>query len=94
LLDPGVAMRTDREGVQLGAPREILGAQAVADVFVEYAGGVRAALINGLAGAVWAPGGQPRVAYVFTLDGGTITAVDRVADRDRLGELNLVVLDG
>jgi RNA polymerase sigma-70 factor (ECF subfamily) len=94
LLDPDVAMRTDREGVQLGAPEEILGAEAVADVFVEYAGGVRAALINGLAGAVWAPGGQPRVAYVFTLDDGTITAVDRVADRDRLRELNLVVLDG
>jgi RNA polymerase sigma-70 factor (ECF subfamily) len=94
LLDPDVALRTDHEGVLLGAPEEILGARAVAGVFVEYAGGVRAALINGLAGAVWAPGGQPRVAYVFTLDGGTITAVDRVADRDRLRELNLVVLDG
>jgi hypothetical protein len=94
LLDPDVAMRTDREGVQPGAPEEILDARAVAGVFVEYAGGVRAVLINGLAGAVWAPGGQPRVAYVFTLDDGTITAVDRVADRDRLRELNLVVLDG
>jgi RNA polymerase sigma-70 factor, ECF subfamily len=94
LLDPDVALRTDREGVRLGAPEEVLGAHAVADVFVEYAGGVRAALINGLAGAVWAPGGQPRVAYVFTLDDGTITAVDRVADRDRLRDLNLVVLDG
>jgi RNA polymerase sigma-70 factor, ECF subfamily len=94
LLDPDVALRTDHEGVLLGAPEEILGARAVAGVFVEYAGGVRAALINGLAGAVWAPGGQPRVAYVFTLDDGTITAVDRVADRDRLRELNLVVLDG
>ena len=94
VLDPDVAMRTDREGVRLGAPEEILGAQAVADVFVEYAGGVRAALINGLVGAVWAPGGQPRVAYVFTVSDGTITDVDRVANRDRLAELNLVILDG
>ena len=94
LLDPGVALRTDREGVQMGAPEEILGAQAVADVFVEYAGGVRPALINGLAGAVWAPGGRPRVAYVFTISDGTITAVNRVADREHLGELNVIVLDG
>jgi RNA polymerase sigma factor (sigma-70 family) len=94
LLDPGVAMRTDREGVRLGAPEEILGAQAVADVFVQYAGGVRAALINGLAGAVWAPGGRPRVGYVFTVSDGTITDVHRVADPERLAELNVVILDG
>jgi RNA polymerase sigma-70 factor, ECF subfamily len=94
LLDPDVALRTDREGVLLGAPEEILGAQAVADVFVEYAGGVRPALVNGLAGAVWAPGGRPRVAYIFTVADGTITAVDRVANRDRLAELNVVILDG
>ncbi len=78
----------------LGAPEEILDAQAVADVFVEYAGGVRQALVNGLAGAVWAPGGRPRVAYIFTVADGTITAVDRVANRDRLAELNVVILDG
>jgi RNA polymerase sigma factor (sigma-70 family) len=94
LLDPDVALHTDREGVQLGAPEEILGAQAVADVFIEYAGGVRPALINGLAGAVWAPGGQPRVAYVFTVADGTITDVHRVANRERLAELNVVILDG
>ena len=94
LLDPDVALRTDREGVRLGAPEEILGAQAVADVFVEYAGGVRPALINGLAGAVWAPSGRPRVAYVFTLSGGMITDVHRVANRERLAELNVVIGDG
>jgi RNA polymerase sigma factor (sigma-70 family) len=94
LLDPDVALRTDREGVRLGAPEEILGAQAVAGVFVEYAHGVRPALINGLAGGVWAPGGRPRVAYVFTVADGTITAIHRVANRDRLAELNLVILDG
>jgi RNA polymerase sigma-70 factor, ECF subfamily len=94
LLDPDVALRTDTEGVRLGAPEEILGAQAVADVFIQYAGGVRPALINGLAGAVWAPGGLPRVAYLFVLSDGTITDVHRVANRERLAELNLVILDG
>jgi RNA polymerase sigma factor (sigma-70 family) len=93
LLDPGVALRTDREGVQLGAPEEVLGAHAVARVFAEYARGARPALVNGLAGAVWAPGGRPRVAFVFTVADGTITAINRVANRDRLRELNLVILD-
>jgi RNA polymerase sigma-70 factor, ECF subfamily len=93
LLDPDVALRTDPEGVRLGAPEEILGAHAVADVFIEYAGGVSPALVNGLAGAVWAPGGRPRVAYIFTVADGTITDVDRVANRDRLAELNVVLLD-
>jgi RNA polymerase sigma-70 factor, ECF subfamily len=48
----------------------------------------------GLAGGVWAPGGRPRVAYIFSVADGMITAVDRVANRDRLAELNMVVLDG
>jgi RNA polymerase sigma factor (sigma-70 family) len=94
LLDPDVALRTDPEGVRLGAPAEILGAHAVASVFAEYGGGASAALVGGLAGAVWAPGGRTRVAYVFTVADGTITAINRVANRERLRELDPVILDG
>jgi RNA polymerase sigma-70 factor, ECF subfamily len=94
LLDPDVALRTDAEGVQLGAPAEILGAPAVASTFAEYGGGARLALVGGLAGAAWAPGGRTRVAYVFTVADGVITAIDRVANRERLRELEPVVLDG
>jgi ketosteroid isomerase-like protein len=94
MLDPDVALRSDSGAVRLGAPEEILGAAAVADVFANYARGARPALINGLAGAVWAPGGRPRVAFVFTVADGTITAIHRVAVPERLAELNLVILDG
>jgi RNA polymerase sigma factor (sigma-70 family) len=94
LLDPDVALRTDPEGVQLGAPPEILGAHAVASVFAEYGGGAHPALVGGLAGAVWAPGGRARVAYIFTVSGGAITAIDRVANPDLLRELDPVILDG
>jgi RNA polymerase sigma factor (sigma-70 family) len=94
LLDPGVMLRTDAEGVRLGAPQAILGAHDVASTFIEYAGGAQLALIGGLAGAVWAPGGRIRVAYVFTVVGGTITAINRVADRERLRELEPVILEG
>jgi len=94
VLDPEVALRTDPEGVRLGAPAEILGAHAVATVFAEYAGGVQPALVAGLAGAVWAPGGRTRVAYVFTVADGTITAINRLANPERLRELDPVILDG
>ena len=94
LLDPDVALRTDPEGVRMGAPAEILGAHAVAAVFAEYAGGVRPALVGGLAGAAWAPGGRTRVAYVFIVADGTITAINRVANPERLRELDPVMLDG
>jgi RNA polymerase sigma factor (sigma-70 family) len=93
LLDPDVALRTDPDGVRLGAPEEILGARAVAGVFVEYGHGARPALLAGLAGAVWAPGGQLRVAYVFTVTGGTITAINRIANPERLRDLEPVIPD-
>jgi RNA polymerase sigma factor (sigma-70 family) len=93
LLDPDVALRTDREGVKMGADEEVLGAPAVAGLFAGYARGARPALIDGLAGAVWAPGGRPRVAFVFTLADGTITSIERVANPERLRELDLVILD-
>ena len=94
MLDPDVALRSDLEAVRLGAPEEILGAAAVADVFANYARGARPALINGLAGAVWTPGGRLRVAFVFTIADGAITAIHRVAVPERLAELNLVILGG
>src|SRR6202020_1567402 len=54
LLDPAVTLRTDPDGVRLGAPGEFPGAGAVASVLVEYGEGARPALLAGLAGAVWA----------------------------------------
>jgi RNA polymerase sigma factor (sigma-70 family) len=94
LLDPDVALRTDPAGVRLGAPAEILGAHAVASVFSEYGGGAHPALVGGLAGAVWAPGGRTRVAYLFTVTDGVITAIDRVANQELLRELEPVIIDG
>jgi hypothetical protein len=44
-------------------------------------------------GAVWAPGGQPRVAFVFTITGGKVVAIDLVADPERLRQLDPVLLD-
>jgi hypothetical protein len=44
-------------------------------------------------GAVWAPGGQPRVAFVFTITDGKIVAIDFIADPEQLRQLDPVIVD-
>ena len=50
------------------------------------------ALLGAAVGAVWAPGGTPRVAFAFTVVGGKVTAIEIVADPDQLRALDVVVL--
>jgi len=42
------------------------------------------ALVNGIAEAMWAPGGRPRVVFGFTIGRGKIVEIDLVADPARL----------
>jgi RNA polymerase sigma-70 factor (ECF subfamily) len=93
LLDPEVVLRADGAAVQAGASREVRGAPAVADTFSGRAKVAQPALVNGAAGAVWAPGGRPRVVFGFTITGGKIVEIDLVADPERLRRLDLVVLN-
>jgi hypothetical protein len=73
---------------------EVRGAAAVAGVFSGRARAARPALVDGAAGAVWAPGGQPRVVLSFTIAQGRIVAIELLADPARLRQLDLTVLDG
>src|SRR5712691_1167021 len=59
LLDPDVVLRADRTAGDMGASSEVRGAAAVADTFSKRALGAQWALVNGAAGLVWAPAGQP-----------------------------------
>jgi RNA polymerase sigma factor (sigma-70 family) len=93
LLDPEVVLRADPAAVKVGAAAEVRGAPAVAETLSGRARFARPALVDGVAGAVWAPGGQPRVVFGFTITGGTITRIDLVADPERLRRLDLAVLD-
>jgi len=52
----------------------------VAGTFSGRARAAQPAVINGAVGAVWAPGGQPRVVFGFTLAHGKIVAIDMLAD--------------
>jgi RNA polymerase sigma-70 factor (ECF subfamily) len=92
VLDPDVVVRADRAAVSVGASREVRGAAAVAKQFSGRARGAQLALVNGAVGAVWAPGGRPRVVFDFTITGGKIVAIDLVADPERLRQLNLELL--
>jgi RNA polymerase sigma-70 factor, ECF subfamily len=66
--------------VQAGASSEVRGAPAVAETFSGRARFAQPALVDGAVGAVWAPGGRPRVVFGFTIMGGKIVAIDILAD--------------
>lgn len=93
LLDPDVVLRADRAAVRAGASTEIRGSAAVADTFSGRARFAQPALVNGAAGAVWAPGGRPRVVFGFTITRGKIVEIDLLADPERLRQLELAILD-
>ena len=92
LLHPEVVARADQAAVPAGADPEVRGAAAVAATFSRRALEARPALVDGAAGAVWAPGGRPRVVFGFTVAKGRIVEITLLADPDRLGQLELTVL--
>jgi len=93
VLDPDVVLRADHTAVRMGAAAESRGAAAVAGFFSGRAQAAREALINGVAGAVWATNGQPRVVFSFTITGGKISAIDLIGDRGLLRQTDLVMLE-
>jgi RNA polymerase sigma-70 factor, ECF subfamily len=92
VLDPDVVLRADAHAVELGAVAETRSAEPVA-AWSRRARGARPALVAGAPAAAWLPGGSLRVVYEFTTRGDRITAIDLIADPERLAELELVVLE-
>lgn len=92
LLDPDVVLRGDAAAIAAGGPARLRGAHEVAQTFSGRARGAKPALIDGEAGLVWAPGGQPRVVFALHIDGDVITRIDMIADPGRLAGLELVIL--
>jgi RNA polymerase sigma factor (sigma-70 family) len=95
LLDPDVVFRADvvavKAGVKAGVSAESRGAAAVAGVFARPGNTAQLAFINGAAGSVWAPGGRPRVAFVFSIAHAKVVAIEMVADPERLRQLDLTI---
>jgi RNA polymerase sigma factor (sigma-70 family) len=95
LLDPDVVLRAD-VGPSARDLTEVRGAAAVAGralTFSRLGLVMRPALINGAAGAVAIREGRPFSVGGFTVRDGRIVAIDILADRERIAELDLTVLD-
>jgi RNA polymerase sigma-70 factor, ECF subfamily len=89
VLDPDVVLNADRAAARLGGIAELRGAQAVAENFKGKAQLARPALVDGALGIVVAPGGRLLVVLDLVIDEGRITAIDVVAEPDRLSALHL-----
>ena len=94
LLDPEALVRRDRVAATMGGEWEARGATAVAKVFSGQARAARPALVDGVPGAVWAPGGKPRVVILFAFAASRIAAIDLVADPERLEEMTIETIEG
>ena len=94
LLDPDVVLRADEAAVRTGGlAAEVRGAAAVAETFAGRARAAQPALIDGVVGLTWAPGGQPKAVFDLTIADGKIVAIDLILDADHLGQLDVVLLD-
>ena len=102
LLDPDVVLRADAAVVEAASANQaagapilsslVRGASTVATAFAGRARGAQLALIDGAPGAVWAPDGQPRAVFDFTIVDGRIVAIELLADPEDLGLLEITLL--
>jgi RNA polymerase sigma-70 factor (ECF subfamily) len=104
LLDPNVVLRADAAAVNAAAASrakgvaapalagEIRGPEAVAGTLKGGARAAQLALLDGAAGAVWAPGGKPVTAFAFTVRAGKIVAIDLIMDRARVSAMQVEIL--
>jgi RNA polymerase sigma factor (sigma-70 family) len=97
VLDPDVVLRADEAALQMGQrtgwlPSELRGAEAVVKQFDGRADAAQLALIDGVPGAVWAPGGIPRVAFGFIVRNGKVVEIILTADPERVSELKIEIL--
>ena len=95
VLDPDVVRRVDPVAVPPGGVAVLRGARAVAEGTVLLAARSRfaeAALVDGMVGAVVAPGGKLLLVITFEVRADRIVGYEVVADPARLAEMDLAVL--
>lgn len=103
VLDPEVVLRADPAAVALAAVNvdrgamplspELRGTPAIAGLSARRFGYGLRALVDGVLGAVWAPGGRPRMVFRFRVTGGRVTEMDLIADREHIARLEITLLD-
>ncbi|MFC1413194.1 sigma factor [Streptacidiphilus sp. N1-12] len=96
LLHPDVVLRADRWVVPSPEPIVVSGAQTVAEgamAAMQRARSTGPALVNGAVGLAMAPLGRLFLVLRFTMADDLITAIEVIAEPDRLRDLDLGVLD-
>ncbi|TCN37914.1 RNA polymerase sigma-70 factor (ECF subfamily) [Kribbella orskensis] len=93
MLDPEVVVRADEAVAARGAASLVRGAAAVAEHFSGRALAARLALVDGLAGAVWAHRGVPQVVFAFTISEGRIAEIEMLGDDDYLEQAELTIIE-
>jgi RNA polymerase sigma-70 factor (ECF subfamily) len=99
LLDPDVVLRADAAAVEAsvaraaaGAPplkSEVHGGEAVAEVFRGRAAAARPALVDGVPGLVFAPGGKPYAVFDFVVEEGRIVEIGLIVDAQSIARLDV-----
>ncbi len=102
VLDPDVVLSADEVAAKMAAANQgkgapdlsgaLHGAEAVARAMSGRANGAQPALLDGVVGAVWAPGGKTRVAFRFTVADDQIIEIKVVADPQTLEQLDIQIL--
>jgi RNA polymerase sigma-70 factor (ECF subfamily) len=94
VLDPDVVFRCDAQAIRMGGPAEVHGPTPVAEFFKGRAAAAVPGLIDGEVGILVPVKGRMLLVLGLAFGGGRITAIDAVADRDRLASLALEELVG
>jgi RNA polymerase sigma-70 factor (ECF subfamily) len=99
VLDPAVVLHADEAAVTVsranagrGAPQfasELRGSDAVARTFKGQAGGAQSALVDGVPGLVYAPGGKVLSVMEFSIADGRIKEVNVIVDAAMIATLDL-----
>ncbi|MGW3657862.1 sigma-70 family RNA polymerase sigma factor [Streptomyces sp. NPDC005151] len=96
LLHPDVVLRADPAVVPTPEPIVVRGARTVAQGAMAAMGRARftqPGLVNGAVGLVMAPLGRLALVLGFTVTADGITEIDVIADRGRLSQVDIAVLD-
>jgi RNA polymerase sigma factor (sigma-70 family) len=92
VLDPDVVVRVDQAAQRLGSLAEIRGGPAVAETFKGRAQAAKPALVDGTPGVAVIIGGRLRLVLRVTVSGDRISAIEAVADADRIAAFDVEML--
>jgi RNA polymerase sigma-70 factor (ECF subfamily) len=93
VLAPDVVFRSDAVAVKMGGAAELRGAEAVANTFRGRAQAARSAVVDGALALAVMFGGRLRIVLRLTIDGERITAIEAVADPQRIAGYDVALLN-